>query len=102
MNGFAVLAQVQRREILDCLLGGELPVNDLVERLRMSQPMVSKHLKVLRDAGMVAVRVDAQRRLYRVEPGALADIDAWLTPYRRLWTDRLAALEAHLDRKERA
>lgn len=101
MNAFGVLAQPQRRQILDALLDGERPVNELVERLGMSQPSVSKHLRVLRDAGMVAVRVDAQRRLYRVEPSALAEIDAWLAPYRRLWTQRLDALEAHLATKER-
>ena len=66
----------------------------------MSQPTASKHLRVLRDAGMVAVRVDAQRRLYRVEPSALAEIDAWLAPYRTLWTQRLDALEAHLADQE--
>jgi DNA-binding transcriptional ArsR family regulator len=101
VNAFGVLAQPQRRQILDALLDGERPVNERVERLGMSQPSVSKHLRVLRDAGMVAVRVDAQRRLYRVEPSALAEIDAWLAPYRRLWTQRLDALEAHLATKER-
>lgn len=97
MNAFGVLAQPQRRQILDALLDGERPVNELVERLGMSQPSVSKHLRVLRDAGMVAVRVDAQRRLYRVEPSALAEIDAWLAPYRALWSGSLDRLERHLD-----
>lgn len=97
MNAFAVLAEPQRRHILDALIAGERPVTDLVERLGISQPNVSKHLRVLREAGMVAVRVDAQRRLYRVEPGALIEIDAWLGPYRRMWTDRLDALAKHLD-----
>lgn len=100
VNAFAVLAQPQRRQILDALLDGEMPVGDLVARLGMSQPSVSKHLRALREAGMVAARVDAQRRLYRVEPEALAGIDAWLAPYRRLWTRRLDALEAHLAAKE--
>lgn len=99
MNAFAVLAQPQRRQILDTLRDGERPVGDLVDELRMSQPAVSKHLRVLRDAGLVAVRVDAQRRLYRVELSALAEIDRWLAPYRRLWTQRLDALEAHLEGK---
>jgi DNA-binding transcriptional ArsR family regulator len=96
MDTFAVLAQPQRRQILDAILDGEQSVSDLVSRLRMSQPTVSKHLRVLRDAGMVAVQVDAQRRLYRVEPSSLAVVDAWLAPYRRLWAQRLDALEAHL------
>jgi DNA-binding transcriptional ArsR family regulator len=100
MDTFAVLAQPQRRQILDALLDGEQPVSDLVSRLSLSQPAVSKHLRVLRDAGMVAVRVDAQRRLYRVEPSALARVDAWLVPYRRLWAQRLDALEAHLAHQE--
>ena len=98
---FGVLAQPQRRQILDALLDGEKPVSDLVGRLGMSQPSVSKHLRTLREAGMVTVRVDAQRRLYRVEPAALAGVDAWLAPYRRLWTQRLDALETHLAAKER-
>ena len=100
MNAFAVLAEPQRRHILDALVDGERPVTDLVDALGLSQPNVSKHLRVLRDAGMVAVRVDAQRRLYRVEPTALLEIDAWLTPYRRMWSSRLDALEAHLDNTE--
>lgn len=100
MNAFAVLAEPTRRRILDVLLDGERPVGELVERLGISQPAVSKHLRVLRDAGMVASSVDAQRRRYRVEPSALIEIDAWLAPYRRLWTHRLHALEAYLDRKE--
>ena len=100
MDAFAVLAPPQRRQILDALLAEELPVHELVARLGMSQPSVSKHLKVLRDAGMVAVRVDAQRRCYRVDPAALWEVDRWLTPYRRLWSDRLDALTAHLEGEE--
>lgn len=100
MNAFNVLAEPTRRRILDCLLEGERPVSELVDQLGISQPTVSKHLRVLRDAGMVAARVDAQRRRYRLEPAALAEIDAWLAPYRRLWTRRLDALESYLDRKE--
>jgi DNA-binding transcriptional ArsR family regulator len=100
VNAFGVLAQPQRRWILDALVDGEQSVGDLVDRIGMSQPTASKHLRVLRDAGMVAVRVDAQRRLYRVEPSALAEIDAWLAPYRTLWTQRLDALEAHLADQE--
>jgi DNA-binding transcriptional ArsR family regulator len=100
VNAFAVLAEPTRRRILDALLDGERPVSDLVERLGMSQPAVSKHLRVLREAGMVVARIDAQRRCYRLEPAALAEVDAWLAPYRKLWAERLDALEAHLDRRD--
>ncbi|MGC4939482.1 ArsR/SmtB family transcription factor [Kribbella sp. DT2] len=94
---FGVLAEPRRREILDLLRGGERPVGELVDGLELSQPAVSKHLKVLRDAGLVEVRQDAQRRWYRLRPAPLAEIDAWLEPYRDLWRGRLDALEAHLD-----
>jgi DNA-binding transcriptional ArsR family regulator len=94
---FEVLAEPRRREILDLLRTGERPVGDLVDRLTLSQPAVSKHLKVLRDAGLVEVRQDAQRRLYRLRLDPLAEIDAWLAPYRQMWSERLDALERHLD-----
>jgi DNA-binding transcriptional ArsR family regulator len=94
---FAVLAEQTRREILDLLRDGERPVGDLVDRLAISQPAVSKHLRVLRDAGLVEVRADAQRRLYRVRPQPLAEIDEWLTPYRRLWSQSFDRLERHLE-----
>ena len=94
---FQVLAEPRRRQILDLLRGGERPVGDLVRLLALSQPAVSKHLKVLREAGLVEVRQDAQRRWYRLRPGPLAEVDAWLAPYRRLWSDSLDALEHHLD-----
>lgn len=94
---FAVLADPQRRRILDALRDGERPVNDLVEGLSVSQPTVSKHLKVLREAGLVEVRRDAQRRLYRLRPEPLAEVDAWLAPYRRMWERSLDALERRLD-----
>ncbi|GAA1656456.1 metalloregulator ArsR/SmtB family transcription factor [Kribbella alba] len=97
---FEVLAEPRRREILDLLRGGERPVGELVEQLALSQPAVSKHLKVLRDAGLVEVRQDAQRRWYRLSPAPLAEIDVWLEPYRDLWRNRLDALEAHLDRMD--
>jgi DNA-binding transcriptional ArsR family regulator len=93
---FAVLAEPARRDILDLLREGERPVGDLVDHLRLSQPAVSKHLRVLRDAGLVEVRPDAQRRLYSLRPDGLAEIDAWLAPYRRLWTRSLDKLERHL------
>ena len=94
---FEVLAEPNRRRILDHLLSGEAAVGDLVERLALAQPAVSKHLRVLKDAGLVDVRQDAQRRLYRLRPQPLAEIDQWLAPYRQLWSERLDALGAHLD-----
>ncbi|PXY19341.1 ArsR/SmtB family transcription factor [Prauserella muralis] len=94
---FEVLAEPRRREILDLLRDGERVVGDLVDRLTLAQPAVSKHLRVLRDAGLVDVRHDAQRRWYRLRPEPLLEIDAWLAPYRRFWEDRLDALERHLD-----
>ncbi|KAB2344702.1 ArsR/SmtB family transcription factor [Actinomadura rudentiformis] len=94
---FEVLAEPRRREILDLLRDGERLVGDLVERLALAQPTVSKHLKVLRGAGLVEVRQDAQRRWYRLCPEPLAEVDAWLAPYRRMWTHSLDALERHLD-----
>lgn len=97
---FEVLAEPSRRRIVEVLRAGERPVNDLVEVLRLAQPSVSKHLKVLRDAGLVEVRPDAQRRLYRLRPEPLRELDDWLTPFRALWADRLDALEAHLDHME--
>jgi DNA-binding transcriptional ArsR family regulator len=94
---FEVLAEPRRRDILDLLRSGERHVGDLVAELALSQPAVSKHLKVLRDAGLVDVRQEAQRRWYRLRPEPLAEIDAWLTPYRALWNSSLDALERHLD-----
>jgi DNA-binding transcriptional ArsR family regulator len=94
---FEVLAEPTRRRILDLLLEQPRSVGELVEQLGMSQPGTSKHLRVLRDAGFVQVRVDAQRRWYELRPEPLAEIDAWLQPYRQLWTKSLDALERHLD-----
>jgi DNA-binding transcriptional ArsR family regulator len=94
---FEVLAEPTRRRILDLLLDRERPVGDLVKKLRLSQPGVSKHLRVLRDAGLVSVRTEAQRRIYGVRAEPLTELDEWLEPYRRLWADRLDALERHLD-----
>lgn len=99
-TAFTVLAEPTRRRILDELRQQERPVNDLVQILGLSQPGVSKHLRVLREAGLVEVRQDAQRRLYRLRPEPLREIDAWLEPYRRFWDERLDALEGHLDRQE--
>ena len=100
ISTFDVLAAPTRRRILDLIRDDERPVNELVAKLDISQPGVSKHLRVLREAGLVEVRTDAQRRLYRVRPEPLAEIDAWLAPYRRLWANRLDALERHLDDTE--
>jgi DNA-binding transcriptional ArsR family regulator len=94
---FEVLADPRRRQILELLRTGERPVGYLVDQLPVSQPAVSKHLRLLRDAGLVNVRTDAQRRLYRVRPEPLQDIDAWLEPYRTLWGTRLDDLERQLD-----
>jgi DNA-binding transcriptional ArsR family regulator len=94
---FEVLAEPTRRRILDLLRDGERSVGELVDRLTLSQPGVSKHLRVLRDAGLVQVRVEAQRRWYGLRPEPLTEIDAWLEPYRRLWAQHLDALERHLE-----
>ena len=92
-----MLADPTRREVLDLLREGERPVGDLVDALAMSQPAVSKHLRVLRDAGLVEVRVDGPRRIYRLRPQPLQEIDEWLAPYRAAWRDRLDLLARHLD-----
>src|SRR3954451_17772117 len=94
---FDVLAEPTRRRILDLLRERERPVGELVHELGLSQPGVSKHLRVLREAGLVDVTTDAQRRLYRIRPEPLREIDEWLTPCRAAWRDRLDALEHHLD-----
>ena len=94
-----VLAEPRRLQILDLLRDGERPVGELVESLGVSQPAVSKHLRVLKEAGLVEARPDAQRRLYRIRPEPLAELDDWLAPYRALWTTHLDRLEDHLDRR---
>jgi DNA-binding transcriptional ArsR family regulator len=94
---FEVLADGNRRRILDFLLERERPVHDLVDLLQVSQPAVSKHLRVLRQAGLVTSRVDAQRRLYRLRAEPLQQLDDWLAPYRATWDSRLDALENHLE-----
>ena len=100
MNPFEALAETNRRRILDVLRQGERPAGDLVDALAISQPGVSKHLKLLREAGLVRVRADGQRRLYSVEPQGLAELETWLAPYRRVWAGRLDALEIHLEREQ--
>lgn len=97
---FGVLAEPVRRQMLDLLRERERTVNELVEAIGLSQPAVSKHLKVLREAGLVTVRQDAQRRWYRLQADPLTELDAWLAPYRRFWTDRLDALERYLMTQE--
>lgn len=92
-----VLAEPHRRQILDLLGDSERPAGEIVAELELSQPAVSKHLRILREAGLVEVRGEAQRRLYRVCPEPLRAIDAWLAPYRQMWASRLDDLERHLD-----
>jgi DNA-binding transcriptional ArsR family regulator len=101
VDAFAAVAEPTRRRILDELLEGESSVGDLVARLGLTQPTVSKHLRVLKEAGLVASRVDAQRRCYRIDPAGLRAVDSWISAYRRLWSRRLDSLERHLDGKER-
>lgn len=96
---FDVIAEPTRRRILELLGERERPVTELVELLSLSQPGVSKHLRVLRDAGLVQVRQDGQRRWYQLDATPLAEVDAWLTPFRRFWSERLEALEKHLKEK---
>lgn len=93
-----VIAEPTRRRILDVVRDGERSVGELVDEIGMHQPGVSRHLRVLRDAGLVEVRRDAQRRLYRLRPEPLMELDAWLEPYRAEWSTRLDALERHLQR----
>ncbi len=97
---FAVLAEPTRRRILEVLRGSDRSVGELVGSLGISQPTMSKHLKVLREAGFVSSRTAAQQRIYRIDPQPFRAVDEWLAPYRRLWTDHLDALERHLDNQE--
>ncbi|HEX6573580.1 MAG TPA: metalloregulator ArsR/SmtB family transcription factor [Gemmatimonadaceae bacterium] len=97
-SAFTVIAEPSRRAILSMLAGSEHSVGDIERKLRMSQPSVSKHLKVLRDAGLVQSRVEAQRRLYRINPEPLKELDEWLAPFRRYWSKHIDALEKHLDK----
>jgi DNA-binding transcriptional ArsR family regulator len=97
-SAFEIIAEPNRRAILSLLVSSQQSVGEIERQLRMSQPTVSKHLRVLRDAGFVESTVDAQRRLYRLKPGPLQELDAWLAPFRRFWSAHLDALERHLDR----
>jgi DNA-binding transcriptional ArsR family regulator len=100
MSPFEAIAEPNRRRILDLLRHGERPAGDLVQATGLSQPGVSKHLKMLREAGLVSVRADGQRRLYRLEPEELAVLDAWLKPFRTFWAERLEALDDHLEKDQ--
>jgi DNA-binding transcriptional ArsR family regulator len=97
---FEIVAEPHRRRLLDLLRQGDRSVGQLVDELDLAQPTVSKHLKALREAGLVVVHPDAQRRWYRLRAEPLREIDVWLTPYREAWTERLDALEAHLGEME--
>src|SRR3954470_5858756 len=97
---FEIIAEPNRRAILRLLASSQQSVGEIERRLRMSQPTVSKHLRVLRDAGFVESTIDAQRRLYRLKPEPLQEVAAWLAPFRRLWSAHLDALERHLDRMD--
>ncbi|MGK5685418.1 ArsR/SmtB family transcription factor [Actinoplanes sp. URMC 104] len=99
MDALAAIAEPTRRRIVDQLRVRECTVTELVDMLGMSQPAVSKHLRVLREAGVVTAQTRAQQRVYRLEPGPFRELDAWLAPYRRMWTRHLAELERHLERK---
>src|SRR5881296_3616003 len=100
-SSFAIVAEPNRRAILSLLLSSERSVGAIERELRLSQPSVSKHLRVLREAGFVESRVEAQRRVYRLRPERLMEVDSWLAPFRRFWSARVDALERHLDRMER-
>jgi len=97
---FEIIAEPNRRAILSLLVSSQQSVGEIERQLRMTQPAVSKHLRVLRDAGFVESTVDAQRRLYRLKPEPLQELDAWLAPFRRFWSAHVDALERHLDRME--
>ena len=101
-SSFAIVAEPNRRAILSLLLASERSVGELEQALQLSQPSVSKHLKVLRDAGFVESRVEAQKRLYRLRPEPLMELDEWLIPFRRVWSKHVDALEKHLDKMEQA
>jgi DNA-binding transcriptional ArsR family regulator len=100
MTTFEVVAEPARRAILDLLIDGPRPVGELVAETGLSQPNTSRHLRILREAGLVSVTAHGQQRLYELLPERLAELERWLAPYRRLWRDGLDALERHLDEKE--
>jgi DNA-binding transcriptional ArsR family regulator len=99
-SAFEIIAEPNRRAILSLLLSSEQSVGEIESQLEMSQPTVSKHLRVLREAGLVEATVDAQRRVYRLIPDSLREVEEWLAPFRKFWSGRVDALERHLDRME--
>ena len=99
-TAFAIIAEPNRRAILSLLVSSQQSVGEIERQLGMSQPTASKHLRVLREAGFVESTVDAQRRLYRVKPESLQEVDAWLAPFRRLWSTHVEALERYLERMD--
>ncbi len=101
-SAFEIVAEPNRRAILSLLVASEQSVGQIEQRLRMSQPAVSKHLRVLREAGFVEASVDAQRRVYRLKPERFQELDSWLAQFRRLWSAHLDALERHLDRMDQS
>jgi len=101
-SAFDIIAEPNRRAILSLLVSSRRSVGEIERQLRMSQPAVSKHLRVLRDAGFVESTVDAQRRLYRLKPESLQEVDAWLAQFRRFWSAHVDALERHLDRMDQS
>jgi DNA-binding transcriptional ArsR family regulator len=101
VESFEIISEPNRRAILSLLVSSQQSVGEIERRLGMSQPAVSKHLRVLREAGFVESTVDAQRRLYRLKPGPLQEVDTWLAQFRRLWSAHVDALERHLDRMDR-
>ncbi len=101
-SAFAIIAEPNRRAILSLLVSSQQSVGEIERQLRMPQPTVSKHLRVLREAGFVESTVDAQRRLYRLKPDPLQEVAAWLAPFRRFWSAHVDALERHLDRLDQS
>src|SRR5215216_6043075 len=101
-SSFAIVAEPNRRAILNMLLSADRCVGEIERELQLSQPSVSKHLRVLREAGFVESRIEAQRRLYRLRPEPLMELDAWLVPFRRFWSKHVDALEQHLEKMEKA
>jgi len=102
LDTYAVIAEPSRRRIMDRLLRGDASVTELARALDMSQPLVSKHLKTLRDSGLVRVKVDAQRRIYSLDSGPLAEVDEWLSAYRAKWNRHVDALDEYLNRQKKA
>ena len=100
MNPFEAIAEPNRRRLLELLRSGEKAAGDLVKATGLSQPGASKHLRQLREAGLVSVRAEGQKRLYRLEAEELAALDSWLEPFRQFWTDRLDALGEHLEKEQ--